>query len=684
MSVSVKPKEATAIINSLIGGVVPKIGVQHITVGRSDEVETFIKALNDVKDGHSMVKFWIGDFGSGKSFMLHLLTTVALKQKFIVTNADLTPHTRLYSNDGKAQALYTALMDNVAVVTKPEGGALSLLLEKWIEQTIIQTAHENNIELAKIRELQYIPLINDAIMKTINRITEVGGFDFGLAIVKYYEGFIAGNEALKRNALRWLKGEYSTKTEAKKDLGVSDIIDDRNYYDMLKNFTKLFVSIGYSGFVINLDECINLYKISNTGMRQKNYETLMSMYNDCFQGKIEHLFLNFAGTGDTLEDAARGFYSYEALKSRLQVNKFETAQIRDFAQPVIRLMPLDHNEIFVLLKNLKDIFDFNYQVKVDFSDQDIKMYMEEMYNKPGANEFLTPREVIRDFLNILNILRQNRQADKQRLIAEIHIVDERSLSLEDDQERIRTEKAKAIEKQYRSMNFAPQFIDKLIETLLDDENCLRVVSCSHKNKAGTLIATEKRLVFISKLLDNVESFPYSRIDELSYTKGSQNSTLRMTLDKVKKNIDFIPNVQIKAFLTILESQIEILERKTLAAELSYWLKLIKKQEVKQRLEKMIQIANTIQDKDPEQSHTFFVRHADALVKMLNQYFVLENSGLDTVETIEAIQKIEEALGLAHVAFEQELNNIFKLDMMNVEAESEVYMQNLRNRGLLES
>lgn len=683
MKPNIKPKEATAIINSLISGVVPKIGVQHITVGRTDEVETFVKALDDVKQGHSMVKFWIGNFGSGKSFMLHLLTTVALKQKYVVANADFTPHTRLYSNDGKAQALYSTLMDNIAIVTKPEGGALSVLLEKWIEQAIQQTANDQKIALTNIRNPEYLELIHNTIMKTTNEITETGGFDFGLAIVRYYEGFINGDEELKKNALRWLKGEYGTKTEAKQDLGVSEIINDRNYYEMLKNFTKLFVKIGYSGFVINLDECINLYKISNTGMRQKNYEKLMSMYNDCFQGKVEHLFLNFAGTTDTLEDKVRGFYSYDALKTRLMVNKFESAQLRDFAQPVIRLMPLNDNEIFVLLNNLKEIFDFNYNVEMEFSDEDIRHFMEEMYNKPGASEFLTPREVIRDFLNILNILRQNPQTDKLKLIEDISITDERPFDLEEEQERVRIEKLKKIEKQYRSMNFSPQFIEALIETLMDDENCLRVVSASFKNKAGSLIATEKRLVFITKQADATYSFPYSQINEMSYTKGSQNSILHIIQNDSKLNIDFIPNSQIKPLLTLLEAQIDVLERKTLAAELAYWNKLISKTETKEHLEKMIRIAFIIHEKDPHKGEVFFARHSDTLIKLLNQYYILENSGLNTEEIIESTQRIEDAISSARKAFEQELNNIFKNDMMNIDAESEVYLQNLRNRGLIE-
>jgi len=429
MKLTVKPKEATAIINSLLSGVVPRIGVQHITVGRSDEVDAFIKALDDVKNGHSMVKFWIGDFGSGKSFMLHLLNTVALKQKFVVSTADFTPDNRLYSNDGKALVLYTAIMDNIAIQTKPEGGALATLLEKWIEQVVASTASENNLSLVQIREDQYVELVKNKIMQSINELTDVGGFDLASVIMKYYEGYINDDELLKRNALRWLKGQYKTKTEARQDLGVREVINDLNFYDMLKNFTALFVSMGYSGFMINLDEAINLYKISTSTMREKNYEKILTIYNDCFQGKVSNLFINIAGTREFLENERRGLFSYQALKSRLETNKFETLQIRDFAQPVIRLMPIDHNEIFVLLNKLKDVFEFHYKVEIDISNSEIQNFMEEIYNKPGASEFLTPREVIRDFLNILSILRQNPELDKASLFSNIQIKDERPVDV---------------------------------------------------------------------------------------------------------------------------------------------------------------------------------------------------------------------------------------------------------------
>lgn len=433
MSIRINPKEATAIINSLSSGVVPRIGVQHIAVGRDLEIEMFTSALNDVKNSHSLVKFWIGDFGSGKSFMLHLLNTVALKQKFVVTNAAFTPDNRLYSNDGKAVILYNAIMDNIAIQTKPEGGALPTLLDKWIEQIIAKTAQHNNISITEIRDTIYFNLIKENIMSDIKEITETGSFDFGISIMKYYEGYITDDDVLKKNALKWMKGEYKTKTDAKNDLGVREIINDLNYYDMLKNFCKLFISIGYSGFMINLDEAINLYKISNSIIREKNYEKILTIFNDCFQGKVSNLFINFAGTKEFLENERRGLFSYDALKTRLQTNKYETDEYRDLSQPVIKLFPLDHNEIFIMLKNLKEIFNINYKVDINFSEKDIEIFMEQLFNKPGATEFLTPREVIREFLSILSLLRQNPNLDKSKIIGDINITnittDENSIEI---------------------------------------------------------------------------------------------------------------------------------------------------------------------------------------------------------------------------------------------------------------
>ena len=424
---NVKPKEATEIINSLISGTVPRIGIQHIAVGRDEEIQAMLRTLEDVKNGHNAVKFWIGEFGSGKSFMLHLMKIVAMKQKFVVSQADFSPEVRLYASDGKSLALYKNLMDNISIQTKPEGGALPTLIEKWIDQVVVKTALDLGVGMEQILSPQCYKKVEQRILETLNQISSADSFDFGVVIAKYFESYINSNDNMKRNALRWLKGEYKNRTDARMDLGVRDIVNDQNWYNMIKNFCDLFVSIGYSGFMVNLDEAINLYKIPSSVVRQKNYEKILTIYNDCYQGNCSNLFVNFAGTNEFLESQKRGLYSYNALKSRIEPNKYAVNGIKDFAQPVIKITPLDHTNIFILLKNLKEIFDFNYSVRMEVTDEDIRAFMEEIYNKPGALEFLMPRDVIRDFLNVLSTLRQNPSVTFGDLCKKIEIKDERPM-----------------------------------------------------------------------------------------------------------------------------------------------------------------------------------------------------------------------------------------------------------------
>jgi hypothetical protein len=421
MSNQVKPKEATAIINALSGGVVPGLGIQHVTVGRSKEIEAILRSIKEVEGGNSVFRFWIGAFGSGKSFMLYLMKTIALRRNFVVTMTDFTPETRLYANDRKAVATYSRLIEGISIQTKPEGNALATIIEKWIEKIMFKLAQGKGISLAEVRNKKYKVLIESKIFRTVNKVSGVGGYEFGLVITKYFQGYIEDNLSLMKQALRWLRGEYTAKTDAREDLGVREIINDQNYYDMLKNFTNFFSHLGYAGFMINLDEGINLYKIIQSQTRNKNYEKILQIYNECLQGKVSNLFINLCGTKEFLENEGRGLFSYEALKTRLEGNRFETTTIRDYSQPVIYLKPLNQEEIFVLLNKLKSIYDLNYKVSIEITEEDIRRFMENVLNKQGADELLTPREVIKEFLHILSILRQNPSADKKELFSQIEI-----------------------------------------------------------------------------------------------------------------------------------------------------------------------------------------------------------------------------------------------------------------------
>jgi len=421
----IKKKDSQAIISSLSGGVVPNRGLEYILVGRTEEAKQILKELDHVKQGASVIKFFIGPFGSGKSFIQALTQQIAFKEKFVVSHADFTPERRLYGGDGKAVAVYTELMKNLAISTSPEGNALPKILDKWISEVQSQVVLKKGYNGISLTNQSFIQDVEKEIIDITTKMDElVGGFDFAQILISYYKGFIEDNSHLQRCCLRWLKGEYTTKTEARSDLGVRNIIDDSNYYEYIKIITQFVRQIGYSGFVVNLDEAINLYKITHAQTREKNYETILKIYNDTLQGNGEGLYVTFGGTPEFLEDERRGLFSYSALKSRLQTNKFENSEFRDLSQPVIKLTPLKTDETFVLLKKVNDVFNVHHQFVSEVSDKDIEHFIKNEYARPGASEHLTTRDVVRNFIGALNILQQNPTFDRQSIFGSADKQDE--------------------------------------------------------------------------------------------------------------------------------------------------------------------------------------------------------------------------------------------------------------------
>lgn len=404
----IKKRDSTAILNSLSGGVVPSRGLQYVMVGRTEEAKQIILDLNNVKSGSSVIKFFIGSFGSGKSFIQALIQQVAFKEKFVVAKADFTPERRLYGNDGKAVAIYTELMKNLSIATVPEGGALPTILDKWIGDVQAKVVQEKNYGSVEFDNPEFVKDVEREITAVVAKMDELtGGYDFSRILNLYFKGFIEDNTELQRQAIRWLRGEYKTKTEAKADLGVRGIIDDNNYYNYIKVLSQFVKQIGYSGLVVNFDEAINLYKITHPQTRDKNYETILKIYNDTLQGNVEGLYISISGTPEFLVDERRGLFSYGALKRRLESNRFETKEYRDLSQPVIKLTPLKHDETYVLLQKLRDIHSTHMGYETSVKDDEIQKFIRQEYSKPGAEENLTVGDVIRTFIGALNILQQN-------------------------------------------------------------------------------------------------------------------------------------------------------------------------------------------------------------------------------------------------------------------------------------
>ena len=407
-------REAKTILNSLSAGVVPRTGLRHISVGRLPEVAALKSDLDHNREGGATVRFVIGRFGSGKSFLLQLMRTYALESKFVVADADFSPERRLFGSGDEAIATYRELMKNLSTQTRPDGNALPTIIEKWISGIQTNVAAENNLEHGSP---QFVSQVKNRIVSTLNEMQElVHGYDFGSVLAAYYQGYSDNNDEMKASAIRWLRGEFSTKTEAFAALKVRSIIDSDNFYDYLKVLAVFFEKIGYAGLVVCLDEAAYLYKITNSISRNNNYEAILSIVNDCLQGKAAHIGFLIGGTPEFLEDQRRGLFSYEALRSRLAANRFLGEGLQDFTGPVLKLSSLTAEEIFVLLQKIRDIHRDQAATAIKMTDQDVHAYMEETLRRMGAREFTTPRELVREFVNLLNLLVQYPEKTWQEIV----------------------------------------------------------------------------------------------------------------------------------------------------------------------------------------------------------------------------------------------------------------------------
>lgn len=398
-------RERSAILRSLGAGVVPAIGLHHIQVGRLDEVEALVKDLELVEDGASTVRFIVGRFGSGKTFFLNLIRNVAQKRKFVVAQADITTDRRLQGSGGQATALYSELMKNLSTQSRPEGNALPNIVERWIGDAEYEIKNSGGtVEDVKAHIGSELRPLQDLI----------SGFDFTTILTKYYEGFLEQNQTVQDQSLRWLRGEYGTKTEARHDLGVRSIITDADIYDYMKLFGAFLRIAGYSGLMLNIDELVVLsHRLSNTQARNRNYEAILRIINDCLQGHVEGLAFLFAGTDECLEDRRRGLFSYEALATRLAPNRFAKSGETDFSSPVIKLQNLRAEDVYVLLTNIRNVQAGGNQEKFLIPDEGIRGYLQDCHSRMGAAFFQTPRDTVKDFVNLLNMLDQNPGQDWQ-------------------------------------------------------------------------------------------------------------------------------------------------------------------------------------------------------------------------------------------------------------------------------
>ena len=397
--IEIKRRERDAILQSLQAGLVPRLGLHLIQVGRKQEVEAMLADLERIEQGGATFRIVVGRFGSGKSFFMNLVRNLALQKRMVVVQADMSMERRLQASGGEARALYSELVKNLAIKNKPDGGALRNLCEGWISTLQYEVTQSGGTqEDVKKRIFEDLKSLQD----------HVGGFEFTEVLAKYYEGYISGNDALQGAALRWLRAEYTTKTEARQDLGVRRIIDDENFYDSLKLLAAFSIKAGHAGLLVNIDEMVVLsHRMPSARSRQSNYESLLTILNDCLQGSVRGLGFMMAGTDECLEDKRRGLYSYEALRSRLAENRLAGDGVVDFSGPVVRLQNLAPEELLVLLQNVRNVHAYGDPTKYIVPDDALVAVLKKASETLGAQYYKTPRDIVRSFVGLLNVLEQN-------------------------------------------------------------------------------------------------------------------------------------------------------------------------------------------------------------------------------------------------------------------------------------
>ena len=393
------------VLNSLKGGVVPRVGLPYITVGRKSEIEALLHDVDIIADGGASFRFIVGRYGSGKSFLIQTIRNYVMERGFIVADADLSPERRLQGTRGQGLATYRELIGNLSTKTKPEGGALTLVLDRWISGVQAEAVGETGLAPGNAA---LTIAVDQKIYSVTAAVSElVHGFEFARLLSLYYHAYVDGDDSLKQKVVRWFRAEYATKREAKEELGVNVIITDDDWYEYLKLFAVFFRLAGYKGMMIMIDELVNIYKIPNSIPRQYNYEKMLTMYNDTLQGKARYLGIIMGATPQAVEDKRRGVYSYEALRSRLAEGKFSRPGARDLLAPVIHLEPLTPEEMLVLCEKLADMHADLYGYPRRLETDDLAAFIKLEYGRIGADQNITPREVIRDFIELLNLLYQN-------------------------------------------------------------------------------------------------------------------------------------------------------------------------------------------------------------------------------------------------------------------------------------
>jgi hypothetical protein len=161
----------------------------------------------------------------------------------------------------------------------------------------------------------------------------------------------------------------------------------------------------------------------------------LRILNDCLQGTAENLGFLLGGTPEFLLDPRKGLYSYDALQTRLAENSFaQRAGVIDYSSPALHLASLTPEELFILLKNLRNVFAGGDSSQYLVDDGALKSFLDHCSKTIGNAYFTTPRNTIKAFIDLLSVLEQNSSLNWQNLIEDTTIELEAPSDMHDNNE----------------------------------------------------------------------------------------------------------------------------------------------------------------------------------------------------------------------------------------------------------
>lgn len=385
---NISRNQGKLIINALKSGSVPKATIEPFLIGRQDEIKEFNRILDNLKIGAGTVKFLLGDYGCGKSLLVHGLKKIALEKDYIVSMMQIDRVFRL----NKLDDLYYYIMHHLYVKNSEGIATFDDIFEIWIDN--LKNAPD------KMQSTQEI----NKVIKTIQKYNDT----FARALLNYIRHKIKNNEQMVHAISSWLSGEKNIPYDLKKEFHVIGKVNKESVFDFLKAFSKLGELLGYNGLVIIIDE-LDLIMNERSDIRVNAYENLKHLMDLTVSGELVKTLFIFSGDGVILNDEKKGLMTNEALRQRLgeSVKSFDDG-FKNLRQSIIYLESIQEKHYIELTEKIIEIYEISQDKGLYLDSKSIKNWVLYTYHKEDKNiNDLKTREFITRLIKILDTIDQN-------------------------------------------------------------------------------------------------------------------------------------------------------------------------------------------------------------------------------------------------------------------------------------